>query len=610
MLMPMDAIRKAAVKSHRLSPEELINGVKEVKGFSLSPDGKSVAYERETKDTSQIFIAKIRDFEPEQLTDSSGPKTSLAWSPKRDLIAFVHEDPDSRCSLCTISLPDRTIRTVIELEKCSIWDLSWSPDAKHLLFCSTCEGSVDIFTVNENGKNLLRITSGSEADRYPRWSPDGSRVLYYRCIGQGPLGKFEMRVINPDRKRPGVIGPKANRNAWARWSPDGNSIAFVSDINRNYHIGILNLDNDKVKWMTDGNRDYWNPIWSPDGCKLAYQSHIHGSRRIIIAHLETGKSKIVGPTAGMCFDMEFTSDSRMLVFTHKGPLNPLDLWYIDLDTDEYSQLTSGLPDTVDKDYLVTPEEVTYSSFDGLEIPALLFRPASDQTDQLSPAVIRLHGGPNFQTFNEWHPRIQLLVNQGYLVLAPQVRGSCGYGKDFEERSINDWGGGDLQDVIAAAEWLKTSGLADPDRIALLGGSYGGYLMLMAMAEAPGLWVAGVDLFGFVDLKTFHESTSGWVREWLENQIGSPEENPEFYRTRSPITHCSKITAPLLIMQGAKDERVPLSQAEQLKQEMENNGSECSFVIFIEEDHYFRKKSTQIKVIEEILPFLNKHALMK
>ena len=135
-------------------------------------------------------------------------------------------------------------------------------------------------------------------------------------------------------------------------------------------------------------------------------------------------------------------------------------------------------------------------------------------------------------------------------------------------------------------------------------------MLMAMAEAPTLWVAGIDLFGFVNLKTFHESTSGWVREWLENQIGSPEENPEFYRTRSPVTNCSKITAPLLMLQGARDERVPLSQAEQLRDQMKSSGSECSLIVFEDEDHYFSRKSTQIKVIEEILSFLNKHALKK
>ncbi|MCK5132101.1 MAG: S9 family peptidase [Candidatus Sabulitectum sp.] len=599
------------MRSHQFTPEELFSEVKTVNDFSLSPDGKSVAFSRETKGVAQIFLAEIKEFEPEQLTEYPGSKTSLACSPKNDLIAFVHSKQDGKgCNLCTISSLDRTLNTLLELEEGSIWNSSWSHDGRHLVFCSNCEGSIDIFTIDADGKNLLRLTSGPEMDMYPQWSPDDRKLLFYRSIGQGPLSQYEMRMINRDGKELNVIGPEAKRNGWGKWSPDGKTIAFASNVSGSYHIGILDLHNDEIRWVTMGDRNYWHPVWSPDGSKLACQVDMNGSRRITITDVKTGEMRLIGPTAGLCSNMQFTSDCKSLVFTHEGPLNPFSLWYIDLNTDEFLQLTSGLPDSVDKEILVTPEEITYSSFDGLKIPALLFRPKCEPNNTLPPAIVRLHGGPNYQTFNWWHPRIQLLVNHGYLVLAPDFRGSTGYGKEFEERSIGDWSGGDLQDVIAAAEWLKTTGQADPDRIALLGGSYGGYLMLMAMARAPELWVAGVDLFGFVDLKTFHSSTSGWVREWLENQIGNPEENPEFYRVRSPITHCSMITAPLLILQGAKDERVPLSQAEQLRDQMENNGKECRLEIYKDEDHYFSRKSTQIEVIKTILCFLDSHAVMK
>jgi dipeptidyl aminopeptidase/acylaminoacyl peptidase len=130
-------------------------------------------------------------------------------------------------------------------------------------------------------------------------------------------------------------------------------------------------------------------------------------------------------------------------------------------------------------------------------------------------------------------------------------------------------------------------------------------MLMAMARAPEKWAAGVDLFGFVDLETFHTSTSGWMREWIEDQIGSPEENPVFYHQRSPINHCAEITAPLLILQGAKDERVPLGQAEQLKERMESNGRKCTLEIYGDEDHYFRKEITQINVMRKVLDFFDR-----
>jgi dipeptidyl aminopeptidase/acylaminoacyl peptidase len=596
------------MRSHQFTPEELISEVKTVSHFSLSPDGKSVAFSRDVKGFSQIFLADILEFEPELLTECPGSKTSLAWSPENDLIAFVHSEKDSKgCALCTISLLSGSINTLLELNEGSIWNSSWSHDGKHLVFCSNCEGSTDIFTIEADGRNLLRLTSGSEMDMYPQWAPDGNRLLFYRSIGQGPLSRYEMRMISSDGNELNVIGPEAERNGWGKWSPDGKTIAFASNVSGSYHIGILDIHEDEIRWVTRGNRNYWHPVWSPDGSILACQVDMNGSRIITVISVRSGEMKLIGPTAGLCSDMEFTSDCKSLVFTHEGPLNPYSLWYIDLNTDEFLQLTSGLPDSIDKELLVTPEEITYFSFDGLEIPALLFRPISESNDTLPPAIVRLHGGPNYQTFNWWNPRIQFLVNHGYLVLAPDFRGSTGYGKEFEEKSIGDWGGGDLKDVIAAAEWLKTTGEADPDRIALLGGSYGGYLMLMAMTRAPGLWVAGIDLFGFVDLKTFHSSTSGWVREWLENQIGNPEENPEFYQARSPITHCARITAPLLMLQGAKDERVPLSQAEQLRDQMESNGKECRLEIYKHADHYFSNKSTQIEVMKTILSFLDTYA---
>ncbi|NOQ23691.1 MAG: prolyl oligopeptidase family serine peptidase [Candidatus Aegiribacteria sp.] len=190
---------------------------------------------------------------------------------------------------------------------------------------------------------------------------------------------------------------------------------------------------------------------------------------------------------------------------------------------------------------------------------------------------------------------------------PDFRGSTGYGEEFEKRSIGDWGGGDLRDVIAAADYLESTGQVDPDRIALLGGSYGGYLMLMAMARAPERWAAGVNLFGFVDLETFYSSAKGWMQKWIEDQIGSPEENPEFYHCRSPITHCAEIKAPLLMLQGAKDECVPLSQAEQLKDRMKSNGRECRLKVYKDEDHFFQKEATQIDVMRTVLEFLDRYA---
>ena len=415
-----------------------------------------------------------------------------------------------------------------------------------------------------------------------------------------------MRTVNRDGTGLRTIGPEANRNAYGTWSPDGARIAFQSNACGCFRIGLLDPRTEDIKWLTSNDMDSCNPIWLPDGKRIAYKVTRNGSTRIAIVEVETGEMRVFGPEAGLCSDIEFTRDGHTVVFSHEGPRNPMDLWCQDLNGGEPRQLTCSLPDSICKEDLVIPEEVSYTSFDGLEIPSLLYKPRDDTRNELPPAVIRLHGGPNFQTYNCWQPSIQFLVNQGYLVLAPNFRGSTGYGEEFRKKSIGDWGGGDLQDVIAAAEWLTSTLQADRERIALLGGSYGGYLMLMAMASVPDIWAAGVDLFGFVDLETFHSSANDWMREWIEEQIGSPEQNPDFYRERSPINHCDRIKAPLLMLQGANDKRVPPGQAKLLRDRMKSSGKECELKVYGDENHFFYNEATQIDVMKTILGFYNRH----
>jgi dipeptidyl aminopeptidase/acylaminoacyl peptidase len=441
------------MKHRRFKPEELINGVRTVEGFSLSPDGEFVAFARQTEVNTQIFISQIEEFRPVQLTEGPGSNSLPCWSPDGSQIAFIHGVDEGKSDLFATSPTNYEIRRLTELGKGGFCGLSWSPNGNHLAFSSNYEGSFDIYVVQSDGKGMHRLTSGSENDFDPRWSPDGRRLLFYSRLSKGPMGRYEMRLINRDGAGLQAIGPEANRNAWGSWSTDGKIIAFGSNKCGCFRIGLLDLQTNETNWLTGKESNCWTPVWSPDGTRLACQIEKNGSRRITTVKIGTGEMKTVGPRSGLCSDMEFTPDSSALLFTHEGPRNPFDLWHLDLDSGDLRQLTNALPDSIDRKDLVAPEEICYASFDGLEIPALLYKPSAEVNSELPPAVIWLHGGPNYQTYNWWHPRIQLLVSHGYLVLAPDFRGSTGYGEEFKKRSIGDWGGGDLKDVIAGADWL-------------------------------------------------------------------------------------------------------------------------------------------------------------
>ena len=588
----------------RLTPEDVVSDVNTVSGFSLSPDGTAVAFSLKTSGDSQVYISPLDDFRPVQLTHGSGSINWPNWSGGSGLIAYQQDEDGNECyNLYTVNPVDSSVRKLTQFERSTRFRLfSWSPDGRHLAFDSNWEGSSNIYTINADGTDLQRLTFGSEQYYGPSWTPDGQSLRFdaVECFGIGADPKLQ--IINRDGT--GLCSLNCRPGSW---SPDGTRIAFGSPNAKGiYNIGLFDVASKEEIWLTDEDSEVWNPFWSPNGKSIVCTVTRDGNWLIGIIEVETGTLRIVGPLDGQCMSKEFTPDGKTLVFTHEGPRNPKDLWHLDLSSGELRQLTNGCPDTFDRENLVTPDVISYTSSDGMDIPAFLFKPLDVDPDTLLPAIVWVHGGPNYQFMNVWNPTVQLLVNRGYVVMAPNFRGSTGYGEEFARLSFGDWGGGDLKDIIAAADYLDSTRQADGKRIALWGGSYGGYLMLMALAKAPDRWAACVNFFGFVDLVSFHRHTRDWMRQWIEAQIGAPEENPVFFHDRSPINHAEKITTPLLYFHGANDPRVPLSESEKLMEVLSSQGNDCMHVVYDDEGHGFQKKANQIDSMRKGLEFLEKH----
>jgi dipeptidyl aminopeptidase/acylaminoacyl peptidase len=584
-------------KSH-LDPDDLVRGPSSVGGLSFSPYGKALAFSWTKDGNSQIHISSLSRFRPTQLTNGQGTCSSPAWSPDGRLIAFF-ESGEGNC-IRTVDPADGTCRTLIDLATGSCGDLTWSPDGSHLAFSSSMDGSSDIFAIRADGSGLSRLTSGPEQDSLPMWSPDSSRILFVSDL-PGAEREREVRIIHRDGSGLHSVGLFRS----ASWSPDGKSLAVTSREPFHTRIGSIDLDTGLVAWFSGHEQWMWNPVCSPDGKKLACVSNKGGNSRIALYDLDTGRFSIRGPKSGICGPPEFSPDGKAVVFSHRGPKEPDGLWLLDLSSGRSRQLLDCLPDFKDRRLLAEPEETHYRSFDGLEIPAFLYRPSRLERGSPPPAVVWLHGGPNFQFFNMWHPMIQLLQSNGYVVMAPNFRGSIGYGQEFCDLKKGDWAGGDLKDVVAAADWLESTGLADGSRIALIGGSYGGYLMLMTLAKAPGRWAAGIDLFGFVNLETFYRNALDYVQLMIRSQIGTPEENSTFFRERSPINNCDTIAVPLLILHGANDRIVPLGESQQMADRLHSLGKACELKV-LDGDHALHRTEGQIDYMKTILEFFDRH----
>ncbi|KXB08218.1 peptidase S9, partial [candidate division MSBL1 archaeon SCGC-AAA382M17] len=272
-------------------------------------------------------------------------------------------------------------------------------------------------------------------------------------------------------------------------------------------------------------------------------------------------------------------------------------------------LTNTLnPDINTKD-LVEEEVVHYESFDGMEIPAILYKPHQASDENKIPALVWVHGGPGGQSRIGYHAPIQFLVNHGYAVIAVNNRGSSGYGKSFYKADDRKHGDEDLKDCIYAKNYLAQTGWADTSRVGIIGGSYGGYMVAAALTFTPNAFDVGVDIFGVTNwLRTLRSIPDWWEsqRKALYKELGNPYEDSTYLKKISPLFHAENIQKPIMVLQGANDPRVLKSESDEIVEKARQNDVPVEYVVFEDEGHGFTKKENEIEAWGKILKFLNQY----
>jgi dipeptidyl aminopeptidase/acylaminoacyl peptidase len=303
----------------------------------------------------------------------------------------------------------------------------------------------------------------------------------------------------------------------------------------------------------------------------------------------------------------FSHDGSRLLYYHNGPNAPNDAWVYHLATGKSTQLTHSLMAGVPATHFVEPFLIHYPSRDRKwTISALLYVPRNMQRNGQNAAIVYIHGGPTAQTVNSFNRFIQHIVNQGYMVIAPNYRGSTGYGKEFQDANLFDMGGGDLQDVLAATDFLKATGYPDSKKLAVVGGSYGGYMTMMAVTKAPELWAAGVPIVPFVNWFTEMQNEDPVLQQSDRATMGDPEKNPDLFRDRSPFFFVDRIKAPLLLLAGGHDPRCPKEETIQVVNAIKKQGGVADYKIYEDEGHGFARVENQIDAYQRVTNFLKAH----
>ena len=531
------------------------------------------------------------------------------WSPTEPKLAFLsNSSREAGTSVWSVGL-DGNEAVEITQHVSSDRTPRWSPDGRRIAFVGNRDGRDDIQIVPAEGGIAVQYTYDRWDNTDLDWSPDGQSIVYISQRSDRDLFSNNICIVNTATGEVTQIttGDDVNDRS-PRWSPDGSTIAFVSNRADTDDIWLVAPDGSELRRLTAGPGEKADPQWSPEGTEIAYTVARHCATDIYVISANGGEPRRV-TAGGINRAPRWSPPGGRLLYLHSGAGEPANLWIKPAEGDAEipgTRITDVAQGMLDGIAFVVPDLVTYSSEGGFTIEALLYRPVESQTER-GPAIVWVHGGGNALLVNDWIPLLQFLVQRGYTILAPNYRGSTGYGKAFMEANMGEQTGDDLHDWVAAAAFLRELPEIDPESIAIMGASWGGYATLISLGRAPGVFQAGVALAAPSHWFSYWEETrTSWTRRFRIKLMGPPALNVERYRRQSAQEYAANFAAPVLILHGQDDPGVPVGQATGMARALARHDKPHELMTYPGEGHSFRKPEAMIDSARRIEAFLNEH----
>jgi dipeptidyl aminopeptidase/acylaminoacyl peptidase len=622
----------AQVEPRSLTIEKLYM-TREIGRATWSPDGKSIAFISNMSGRNNVWIIPSEGGFPVQLTVSDQRQTNPAWSPDGKWIAYQSDnDGDEVWDIFLVSPKTGQVVNLTQTSEIAESNPVWSPDGRYLAYQvkPKTSAAVEIDVYDMVMREVKHITSNTPQDKRnvnPIWSKSGKFIVYTQIQAKGADSNIFLAKVDGAESLL-LTSHHGERLYFANdISPvpiDGSPRVLITsnDVNGHENIGLIlpdivnkavGIEVSGVQWLTKDKWDLRGGEFSPDGKHVTFTANVDGNQDIYLYDIATKKSTVLAIPKGVNEPSggrhAFSADGLRLLYVHNGPTAPSDLWTYRVATGKSQQITHSLLAGIRPDDLVEPFLIHYPSRDGKwTISAFLYVPFNMARNGQNAAIVFIHGGPASQTMNSFNRFIQYAANQGYMVLAPNYRGSTGYGKEFREADLFDMGGGDLQDVLAGVDWVKQTGHLDPKKIAVMGGSYGGYLSMMAVTKAPDVWAAGVPIVPFVNWATEIQNEDPGLQQSDLATMGDPVKNKALYDDRSPINFVDQIKAPLLLLAGGHDPRCPKSETQQVVDAVKKRGGSVESKIYENEGHGFARVENQIDAYKRVANFLLAHVV--
>jgi dipeptidyl aminopeptidase/acylaminoacyl peptidase len=574
-------------------------------GASWSPDGLRVSFLTEITGVPQVWeISSEAGGWPEQLTFHEERVSGAEYSPTENKILFGM-DAGGNERLQLFLLADGGVTDLTRAPEAIHYSGGFSPDGSRVVYTATRRNGTDfdvfVQKVGADGGEPEAVWEPGGYHTVAGWGWDGSSLIVSRHHSNVNNDLYQLDLRSSEA-RPLTPHEGDARFSAANVTPDGESIYLATDLDGDFvRLARLDLSTLNLTYLTPDDRDVESVELSRDGRYLVASRNVEGYSDVLLFNGRGRRMPDPVFPEGIVGGFAFSPDSKRLAFTLTAPKRNPDLWVVDLPDGQSRRLTRSSTAGIPLRRFRRPGLVRYPTFDGREVPALFYELENGPDD--TPVVVNVHGGPESQSRPAFAPVTQYLLHRGYAVFFPNVRGSTGYGKTYTHLDDVRLRMDSVKDLAHAAYWLRERG---HDRVAVMGGSYGGFMVLAALTEYPELWSAGVNIVGIANLVTFLEYTGSYRRRLREPEYGSLEEDREFLESISPIHKADKIAAPLMVIHGKNDPRVPVGEAEQIVESVRGNGGAVEYLLYEDEGHGLAKLKNRLDAYPKIAAFLDRH----
>lgn len=578
--------------------------VRQVSAVDSAPDGRAAYFVTDITGALELWSVPADGGWPLQLTDLGQQVTDPAVSPDGRSLLFASDyGGDERPDLFLMPAEGGEPRNLTVSTRAEA-SPAWSPDGTRVAFIADPGAPFlyQLFVRDLDTGAERQLTDEKENVHFPLWSPDG-RLLAVTRSGDDRSGPLLLRPVDGSTAGARVIAPPVPGGILIPqdWSPDGKRLLTLAEDAEGFRrLYVLDPGTGKGVFAGPGGWDVEKASWKEDG--IVFSRNESGQSALYRLKGFGAKAETLLPPSGRIEDWALDASGAHLLYVWSDSSRAPDVWRLDLRTGHRSQLSRSMPAGLKAEELSAGRVINYPSFDGARIRAVYIKPRHARLGSPPPLVVMVHGGPDWQSFDDFHPMRQSLAEAGFAVLAPNFRGSTGFGRRFLEANHKDWGGGDRRDLIEGVKHLAKKGEIDPKRVGITGGSFGGYMTLYALARNEGTWSAGVAAYGMPDLALDYELSKSRFQDWYEVQMGNPQRDAALFRERSAITYLDDLKAPLLIFQGANDTNVPEAEARLVYDRLKALGRDPGLVIYPDEGHGFTRRKNLADYYEKTVAF--------